>query len=166
MHPYVVSSDLGPGNHPKLRFLGETHGLRAPIEVTNSSCFCNTCVEYDCKDALTDPDRRILLVVFRCMANERPIGQWPTYHLLSIVCRQSERNQKQQNQWQVQSLEVCKCCLVGEMFIPKCPDVISIRTREGLQLCRAICSTWFNYLFMPVEQRLSLKINIFTSMFL
>jgi hypothetical protein len=40
---------------------------------------------------------------------------------------------------------------IGEMFIPKCPDVISIRAREGLQIGRAIGSTRFNYVQLLIH---------------
>ena len=40
---------------------------------------------------------------------------------------------------------------IGEMFIPKCPDVISIRAREGLQFGRAIVSTRFNYVQLLIH---------------
>ena len=54
---------------------------------------------------------------------------------------------------------------IGEMFIPKCPDVISIRAREGLQIGRAIGSTRFNYVQLLIhacrtKERVGSKINI------
>ena len=122
---------------------------------TNSSCFGNTCVEYDGKDALTDLDRQTLLVVFRCMANERPMAndRLIYYYRLyvekvkSSITGRFNPSKFVNDAWYRRNVYPQNVLMSSLFGLVKDYNLAELSVQHG--------STMFNYWFMHVEQRKS-----------